>query len=357
MGTTVASRKGRNANTGTDWLRNQSRRISGGEELPVDPHTAASVEIEAWLQSHGVRYAPPADIPMALIDEKRSRQNQARRDAIVADSVERYSASMRTGERFPPIVCYPDDGRLVIIDGNNRQAAARRVGADSVWGIVVAEDTPSEVIQLLTVSANARHGVTPETSWRIQQAFGLCAMGYSDEQAAEEAGLSVAQLRSARTVQNVDQRARGMRVPGFLDLPASAKIALSSVRDQRVFYNLGKLAASTTMTTDDIREVTRVLRGLPSEEERLQYVESVSQVRSRQPVVRAPRGKHSRLHSPKVAFLAGAGKIRAVDPAALVQQIVTSADRDSLRETIQETKRKIALIEVALHTLEGLEGE
>ena len=53
--------------TGTDWLKSQAKRVTDGEALPVTASVAAVVEVEAWLQRHGVAYAPPAAVPMAVV--------------------------------------------------------------------------------------------------------------------------------------------------------------------------------------------------------------------------------------------------------------------------------------------------
>lgn len=351
MTTAAPVRAGRNTRSGTEWLRRQAKNVGDGEPLAVGTEIADAVGVEAWLQSRGVRYAPPGPIPMELIDEKRSRANQARRDPIVPESVDRFTIAMKAGAVFPPIVAYPDGGKLVIIDGNNRHASTRRAALPVINGIVLAEDTPSEIIHLLTVEANARHGVTPELGWRIHQAFSLCAIGWNDTEAADAAGLSVAQLRNARAVQDADQRARSLRVPGFATLPASSKVALVGTRDEAVFSRLARVAVETAMTTDEIREVTRALRQLPSEAARVDHVNQVAKTRTIQKSVRRTENKHSRVHSPKMALSAGIGRMMAVDPAALVKQIVTAAERDQVIARIGEAKKKLALLEATMAAL------
>ncbi len=358
MPTALASRVAAKAalKSGTDWLRARAKQTGDGGDLPVTNEVAVQVEVETWLQSRGVHYAPATDIPMGLIDEKRSRANQARRDPIVAESVDRFTTAMKTGAVFPPIVAYPDAGRLVIIDGNNRQAARRRAGFDTIFGIVLAEDTPSELIHLLTVEANAHHGVTPELSWRVQQAFNLCSIGWPDTDAAEAAGLSVAQLRSARTVQEADQRARSLRLAGFADLPASSKGALAALKDDAVFFQLSKLVIQTGMTTEEIHEIKRVLRALTSETARIEHIAAVAQTRTTQRITRrAAPGKHSRVHSPKTAIAAGIGKLLAVDPGALARQVVTVHDRDALLGRLDAAEKKLALLRATLATLSNLD--
>ncbi len=352
--TSAAVRPKGAAKTGTEWLRIQAKLIGEGEELPVSTEVAATVEVEAWLQQRGVQYAPATQIPMNLIDEARSRGNQARREPIVAESVDRFAAAMRSGAVFPPIVVYADAGKLVIIDGNNRQAAARRVGASSILGFTISEETPSELVHLLTVEANSRHGVTPELAWRIQQAFGLAAMGWPDAQAAEAAGMALATFRTARSAQEADQLARALRVSGFGDLPASAKVALAAVRrDEAVFAHLARLAVGTSMTTDEIREVTRALKGLPSEAARLEYLAAAGKERAASRPVRnvGKGGPHSRLHSPRVALMAGVGKVLAINAGDLARQITTRHDRDMVLKRVEAARKQLALIEAALGSI------
>ncbi len=356
MASTLNTAKGVSRNGGIDWLRNQARRMANQHDLPCAVGVAAGVQIESWLQNRAVAYAPPTMVPMNLIDVKRSRGNQARREAIVPESVDRFSTAMRAGTTFPPIVLYPDQGRLVIIDGNNRHAAASRVGAAEIPGIVIAEDTPSEVIHLLTVEANARHGVTPELAWRVQQAFSLVSMGWSDHDAAEAAGLSISQLRTARQVTDADQRARAMRISGFGNLNASCKQALAGLRDEAAFYQLSRIAVDTGMTTEEIREVTRAIKGMPSEAARVSYIATVGKSRAglRQ-AKKAGSNSHSRLHSPKTSLAAGIGKIMAVDPTALIRQIVTTSERDVVNHRLAELTKKIAVLTAAMATLASLD--
>lgn len=344
--------------SGTEWLRSQAKRVGDGDELPVTEQVALLVEVEAWLQRHGVQYAPPVAIPMYLIDEKRSRANQARRDAIVADSVDRFAAAMKSGVGFPPIVVYPSGGKLVIVDGNNRQAAAKKAGRETIVGIVIAEETPSELIQLLTVEANAHHGVTPELAWRVQQAFHLCSLGFTDQQAADAAAIGVQQLRGARAVQEADQRARALRIPGFTDLAQVSRQSIGVLKDEAVFYQAAKTAVETAMTVEEIRDLVRQVKSLPSEGARIEHIGAVAKERSIERATRKTLGKTiGRVSSPKQSLVAGIGKILAVDSAALTRQIVTSHDRDLVNARLRALERKLAEMVVAMSTLGDLDAE
>lgn len=340
------------APTPTEWLRAQTKKIDTQEGLAVAEDTAAAVEVEAWLQRRGVQYAPPSMIPMTLIDEKRSRMNQARKDPIVADSVERFAAAMRAGKPFPPIVAYAYNGKLVIIDGNNRQASAKKAGLTEIYGIVISEQTSSEVIQYLTVEANASHGVTPDVQWRLRQAFHLVGLGFSDVQAAEAASVTLLQISNARKLQQADQRARALKIGSFTNLPATSRAALNVLKDEAVFYQAAQTAVTNSMTIEEVREMIRAVRECRSEAERIECIGGIAKERGIEEATRKAAGKVLRVSAPKQALVAGIGMIAKIDEAALVRQVVTTHDRDLINNRIKALVDKVLAIQVAMEALD-----
>jgi hypothetical protein len=351
-----------NAKTFTAWLQKQSKNMAIHDVPEVSEQEAATARVVHWLVANGVEFADPADIPMSLIDEKKSRANQARRDPIVQESVDRFATAMKAGVVFPPVVAYKDGGRLVLIDGNNRQAAARKAGKDVLWGIVIAEDTASELIQLLTVEANAHHGVTPELSWRLQQAEHLASLGcYSDLDAARAAGVTPNQLSMARKVRDAEMRAKNMKVSGFASLPTYAKQALAPLKDDEVFVRAAKTAVDTRMTIDEIREMTRGVRGQNSEGSRIKFIEQIAKDRGAQAARRRaevtttrPVGGHVRGYSPKTALLASLLKLNNVKEEALVKNVTTRHDYDRVVTAIETAQEKLLQLQVALEQVKGL---
>ncbi len=341
---------------GTDWLRQVNRKIDIGAELVVSAEVAAGVEVEAWLQKHNIEYAPPIAIPMSYIDEKRSRANQARKDPLVADSVERYTTAFKAGAKFPPIVGYLIAGKFVIIDGNNRQAAARKAGLDEIVGIVISAETPSELIQLLTIEANAHHGVTPDLSWRLQQAFYLCGVGFSDVDAAEAAAVTLQQLRNARILKEADQRARSLKVHGFADLPATSRQNLNALKDNPVFYQAAMVATTTAMTIDETRDMVRAVKAERSEGARIALIGTIAQERDIEARTAKAVGKSkNQVSSPKQALVAGIGMILKCNPADLVRQIVTTTDRDIVNKRLSLLETKVLELMVAMDQLKNLD--
>lgn len=338
-----------------DWLRRKSRQIDQQDGLVVEEQTATSVTVEAWLQRRGVKYAPPSLIPMGLIDEKRSRNNQARRDPLVAESVERFATSFRAGRPFPPIVAYPIGSKLIIIDGNNRHEAAKRVKRESIFGIVIDPTTPSELIQLLTVEANASHGVTPPLDWRVTQAFHLVDIGHDDADAAEAAGITLVQLRNARSAREAEQRARILRIHGFDELTMTAKQYINGIKLEPVFHALADLCARQRFTIDATRDLCRKVKSGRSESEQLAILAEQQDLLVAQNAAQVALKR--RVTSPKMALVSGIGLINKIDPAALVSQIRTTHDRDVVLERLGEVVERILEIQVEMEKLKDMEDD
>jgi len=82
--------------------------------------------IERWLTNEAVSWEYVPAVAIAEIDIEASKRNQARVNApIVDDLVERYTLALIDGNEFPAVIGYRNDaGRVVLLDGNQRCAAA-----------------------------------------------------------------------------------------------------------------------------------------------------------------------------------------------------------------------------------------
>ncbi len=338
----------------TDWLRKQSRRIEEQTTTSVSEQEASTVTVEAWLQRRNIRYAPATGIPMDMIDTKRSRANQARKDPLVADSVERFASAMRAGRPFPPIVLYQLGQKLVIVDGNNRHEAACRAKLSFIHGIVIDPTTDGDIIQLLTVEANNGHGNTPPLEWRIRQAMGLCLRGFEDNDAAEAAGVTVLQLKNARSAQEADGRARKLGIYGFSDLSMTHKRDLNVLKSDPVFHAAGKLVASMKLTHDQTKTLIREVKAKRSEAEQLATVADMAQSYDLEKATKKAMQKG--VSSPKHALVAGLGLIRKANAAAIVNSVVTVHDRDKIMERLREAEDAILEIQIAMEKLKDLEA-
>lgn len=337
----------------TEWLRKQTKRIEEHTTTSVSEQEASTVTVEAWLQRRGVKYAPATGIPMDMIDTARSRKNQARKDALVADSVERFASAMRAGRPFPPIVLYQLGTKLVIVDGNNRHEAACRAKRQFIHGIVIDATTDGDLIQLLTIEANNGHGNTPPVEWRIKQAQGLCSRGFSDADAAEAAGVTVLQLKNARSAAEADGRARKLGIYGFSELSMTHRRDLNVLKSDPVFHAAGKLVAGMKLTHDQTKNLIREIKGARSEAEQLAVVADMAQSYDLEKATKTAMQKG--VSNPKHALVAGLGLIRKANVAAIVNNVVTVHDRDTIMKRLSEAEDAILEIQIAMEKLKDLE--
>lgn len=343
-------------NQSLEWLRRTGSNIAPRNSLTDKDRTVASmVEVEAWLQRRGVAYAPSTDIPMSMIDSKRSLMNQARRDPLVSDSVERYVVGYKKNDPFPPIVCYAVGNRLVIVDGNNRHAAAKKAGRESMLGIVIDEKTPSDLIQLLTVEANARHGKVEPLEWRVKQAIGLVALGRTMEESAEAAGLSMTQLRNAKKSYDADNRARSLKIFGFSEISATAKQYLAGIKDDPIFRAASILVVGRKLSVEQVMALVRDVKAARSEAERLEVIREASDEYEVDRIIR--KGEKKGFGSPPQRIFTGAGIFKACDPTELVASIRTKHDRDEVNRRLEEAQEHIFAIQEAMEALNEMEEQ
>lgn len=340
------------SNTGTDWLRSQRAKAAAADR-PEPPachnEEAVDSQVERFLQEHRVRYAPKAQIPIDLVDEKTSQQNQARDVPIVPESVERFTASLRKGEYLPPIIVFPSGNRVVIVDGNNRFVSHRKAGSRFVPGYVIAEDTPSETIALLTVAANNGHGVTPDIAWRKRQAAHLVSVGFTAEQACEAAGVSKTQLSDFQALTRADAKAKSLKLTtGWLDLATTTRIAIGRIPNDPVFYQAARAAIDIGLDSDTAKLMLREVKARGSENEQIAYIASFAEQRKLEAKAKEATGATGRVSSAKQSLITAIGKLMHMDPAELARQTLTDLDRQELIRRIDQAGEKLIELQIAL---------
>jgi hypothetical protein len=110
---------------------------------------------EQALAGEGVGFDYSPALSLSEIDGNKSMRNQARLLLPLDDElVKRYAAAMKAGSQFPPIVAYRSGkGRYVLIDGNQRHAAAMKAGLETLDAYIVNITDPL-IIDRLTWTFN-----------------------------------------------------------------------------------------------------------------------------------------------------------------------------------------------------------
>lgn len=322
------------------------------EPVRMTQAEATGVALTKWLDGHGVVHSGVQTISMALIDTKASRDNQARLVPLVPASVERFTVAMRRGDLFPPIILYFKGNRLVILDGNNRHEAATKAGHKTISGIIISPDTPSEMIQLLMVEGNTKHGETPPLEWRLRQAQGLVGQGYSTADAAEACGVTVSQYNLATAADKAIARATRMGVQGFDQLGKTLMQRLGALRDDAVFHAAASVVVETKMSGEEVSALVNDLKRKGSEKERLSLLGELSdnhRVRTASASALSRNGNaKGGMGSPKTAVATAVGKLIKVDPVALRRSVLTELEHAEVKKRLEAAAEHILTLQIAL---------
>lgn len=115
--------------------------------------------IENWLTTEGVKWDYLDGVALSEIDVEASKRNQARVNApIIEDLVERYALAYIDGSEFPALIAWrADSGRLVLLDGNQRLAAAIDLDQKAI-DVYVCSELTEEKRFAICWTANSLNG-------------------------------------------------------------------------------------------------------------------------------------------------------------------------------------------------------
>lgn len=332
-----------------EWLKGAVKASSTArKETAVEARTAVNSQVEEWIRKFNVSYSRLLDLPLSQVDVRSSRSNQARPAPVVAESVDRFVLALKAGDDLPPIVCYSNGGKVVIIDGNNRDESYRKAGRATIPAFVVAPDTPSEIILLMTVDANSHHGVTPPLAWRLVQADHLVELGLTNEAAAAAAAVTARQVMDHRRVIGAEARAKALKLSGFPDLPVNVKLRLAALKADPVFLSASRVVVETGMTYRDATDFTRQIQAhAGGEQNQMKFILEVAEDRKMEARRLAALGKVP-MRNPRQGLITGLGKVQHADINAVVKSTTTNVERSELSNRCLKMAERLMEIAEAL---------
>lgn len=237
------------------------------------------LKAESDLRRMSVIYSKVA-IQFSRIDLKESQVNGARlNDAIRHHKVEDYMQGFRNGDTFPRIVVVKTPTGYVILSGNQRMEAIRRlIEAGELPKSVEVEaylvDTKDKLLlEIIARSANASHGEGDTKEERIQQAM-YChkRLGLSVKDAAKSflvSDTAIHQNLKAEEVRNKLQRAGvDAHSASIASLVPLAKLDY----DESSQMKLGTLAVQHSVPSERIKQVASTVAKQTSAQGRIQKI-------------------------------------------------------------------------------------
>ncbi len=307
-------------------------------------------QVYAWLDGHGVAHSKARRVPVGAINEQASRRNQARAESLDKDVVDRYATAVRAGETFPPVVGFLKGGKFQLIDGNHRDSAHRKAGADEIWLIEVDGETPSELIYLLTAEANTRHGAPTTTEWRAHQAVHLAALGFSQDTIAESLGVSKSVINGAIKADEAARRAVGLGLRRFSELRSSQQTRLSTITNDHVFKAVYDLAIATDWSAGaDFNKFVSDVNRAKSEAEALRLVATRREEREEEIRAREAVGKPKKsLPSYRTRVVTAIGAVQSLDPEMVSSVFMTDSERTEMADRFAAASLKLMELEEAV---------
>ncbi len=244
------------------------------DDVPVSSPDAAFhyLPFEAKLREWNLSYEIVPEFEIDKIRRDPTVQVRSGQHIAPKERVDEYAQQMRNGAQFPPILLYKPD---ILIDGNTRIAAAKRVGRKTFPAIVVNARRP-EMGKILAASVNQMGGerLTAEEAHEASQL--MMQEGYPDPAIARELGRDMTQVRRWRAERDVREHAARLELTEKVgQIPTTALRTLIAVTHDEPFTELTKLFADVRPTVNDAKEMVSKVAQAPSDEEAVKIIEGL----------------------------------------------------------------------------------
>lgn len=301
---------------------------------------------EAWLRSEGVRWEFVPNVPLSRIDVKASLEAQARLDKrLDEEMVAKYAVAMDTGAVFPPLIAYDAGGRLILIGGNHRVAAAD-LAQKSHFDTYVVNTDDRYIIDRMTRSMNyALEGKAGTQDEALQQAiFLVTTYGKSAAEVARSFNLKAFNVENAVRRQKALKRIERLGI-STKHINASIADHLGRLNDKPLVA-VEQLRTATGMSTDMLKALVKEVTAKKSEDEQLNVITTWS----RKPEVQARREQTRSGSVPRPQTLVRTRLFRLVSDMEhmLTQhttpqsvQLTRSSDVDSLQPRWRDVNKKM----------------
>lgn len=213
--------------------------------------------VEQYLAEQAVEWVYEEIVPLKNFDRERSLKNKGRMIPLTEDTVERYAMDMRRGNQFPAVVAFWDEQqRLVLLTGNHRLDAARRVGRSHLDAYCV-EITDPAVVERITRTINNIEGVGVDAAERLLHAVELVRNhGYTVKAAAVECRIGEKMLgERLRSDEVVKRLTRAGLTDKARRIVPTTLARMIDVQSDLVLGSVANLAADAKLSRQQVQEI------------------------------------------------------------------------------------------------------
>lgn len=230
--------------------------VANNRVLDVNPvvNWRDDPDAEAVIGFVGVNW-DKRDILLANVDWDESANNCARMlNPLNEEKIEDYATCMLRGDAFPSIVVEYTETGYVILGGNQRINAVKRVHGKSAEAYCVSGLTTAQRESLIR-SLNARHGWGTSKEERIEHAVYLVrAQGLSTDDAAKLMVVSTTTISKRIRAEN----AKANLAKSGLDaskLSLSHMDALDKIQDNDIQLEVARIAVQKGVSAESVKSV------------------------------------------------------------------------------------------------------
>lgn len=240
--------------------------------------TARRPDLEARLKKLPKVTWSFTDLDVDSIDLPSSSTLQYRLTDIDEPTVDRYAADMTRGDVFPAVAVRDVRGKLSLIGGNHRRAAAVKAGIPTLPAYVIT-CTAAQARQL-AYEDNRTHGLPLKPSERATLSARLVLIdGMSQTEAAAVTGSTAQLVAMAVSAERAARRAAELGCPPLGDMAFQSKACLATIEDDGLFAETVRTVLSTGMGGTSIQTLCSRIKAAPTLDDAFDRVDAVAAAR------------------------------------------------------------------------------
>jgi len=284
-------------------------------------------------------------IALDQIDEKASAQNRARRLALDLEHAENIYMAAVSGNAIPKIVVRLVAGRYVIVGGNHRLSAIKKIGGTQLIPVHCVETTDVEFEQLCRI-LNLNNGKREDAKHVMEDAVdAVVRLGMSHADVAEMYQLSQSSLQNAVRLQSVTQRLSRLSPRQKQAVtPTHVQKLGDLANNDNVLVAAAEFISSTKATGVEVGELAKKARKMPTEADQVAVFNAAKSVKETLSKRAIPRPKRQLF----MAWLTNAEKI--------LKGNVTWQSLELLNEEVPEVSERIKSVRKCLGVLLKVDG-
>jgi len=298
-------------------------------------YSVEQLKVKNFLDKFGIKDYELVTLKLSDIDREESLKNQARvSDPLIPEAVERYATAMRKGDAFPPIITFKKPPRQkaphnIIIDGNQRTAAADLVKANTIDAFVVSGLSDRD-ITVLTFASNIEHGVASTEKDRMVHAQYLVeSTGYSAAESARMLGLSEKKVQQMMQIRNLDRRLVNLNIaPG--GLTPRIKDRLSALRSDVILIDAVDFIREYQVDDYEFSPIVTKINKKRSEQDQLEVLVEERAIRGRAKKASTPEPVIAR------SLNTALGRLLNLDPEKFENSKMSDEYKDNLLQRLTD---------------------